>query len=43
MIAHFEDSLKLSTVMKVKVKFSCYRPEQTLGDPEVKAPDFHDY
>jgi hypothetical protein len=25
------------------VKFSRYRPEQTLGDPEVKAPDFLDF
>jgi hypothetical protein len=27
----------------VKVKFSRYRPEQDLGDPEVKAPDFLDF
>jgi hypothetical protein len=29
--------------VKVKVKFSHYRPYQALGDPEVKAPDFHDF
>jgi hypothetical protein len=27
----------------VKVKFSRYRPEQALGVPEVKAPDFLDF
>jgi hypothetical protein len=27
----------------VKVKFSRYRSEQVLGDPEVKAPDILDF
>jgi hypothetical protein len=29
--------------VKVKVKVSRYRPQQALGDPEVKAPDFLDF
>jgi hypothetical protein len=29
--------------LKVKVKFTRYRPQQALGDPEVKVPDFLDF
>jgi hypothetical protein len=30
-------------VVKVKVKFSRYGPEQAIVDPEVKVPDFLDF
>ena len=35
--------IRAQTELKVKVKFSRYRPEQALGDPEVKTPNFLDF
>jgi hypothetical protein len=36
-------TVRVVVTIIIKVKFSRYRPEQALGDPEVKAPDFLDF
>jgi hypothetical protein len=37
-------ALLVSSSVKVKVKFSCYRPKQALVDPVVlRLPDFLDF